>query len=526
MKKTVKINLGGLVFTLDEDAYQVLKNYLDAIISHFRDQEEGKEIIEDIEARMAELFQSRVSEKKQVITLLDVNEVIDIMGKPEELFGEEEAGSETTGAPGKGHRRQNRKLYRDPDNAILGGVASGLAAWFGIEPWIVRLLLIIFTIPFQVFIIVYIVLWIVLPKAETAAQKLEMRGEKVTISNIEKTVKEEYEEVKENMRRVKDSKEFKKTRNVLDEIFHVIGRIILVFFKVILFIIGIAFIIAGVSVVMGLVGLVFFRGSFFPVQWWHSTFYSFQDFFGSFTHPGNTTLFMMALFLAIIIPVIALIYGGIKMIFRFKAKDKTIGLIALVLWILSVIFLVTLAAYEGSSFLNSAWKKESNYLKEFDADTLWISMQSNPDIPGFNDNWFEDNKEDWNIISGVDKAYGKVALDIEQTDGDEFEIVVYKRSPGRSVIQASLNADHIDYGYSQDGPRLVLDPYFSLDKEYRWNGAETEVNILVPEGKYIYLDRNTTNFLDDVDHVDRESVWKLPGKTLRMTGIGLEQSEN
>ena len=527
MKKTVKINLGGVVFTLDDDAYQALKTYLDTIISHFRDQEEGKEIIEDIEARMAELFQAKVSEKKQVITLQDVNDVIEIMGTPEELFEEEETEEETGGAKGKGKRRQNRRLYRDPDNAILGGVASGLAAWFGVEPWLVRLLLVIFTLPFQVFVIVYIILWIVLPKAETAAQKLEMRGEKVTVSNIEKTVKEEYEGVKENVKRVKDSKEFKKTRNVLDEIFHVIGRIFLVIFKVVLFIIGISFIIAGITAIMGLVGALFFSHSFFPVQLWQGTyFYNLDEFFGFFTHPANITIFTMALFLTIIIPVIALIYGGIKMIFRFKAKDKTIGLIALVLWILSVIFLVTMIAYEGSNFLNAESQKESEYLEEFDSDTLKISIQTDPGITGFNDSWFLKPKDEWNIISGEERIYGKIDLDIEYTDEDEFEIVIFKQSQGRTRMEAAVNASHIEYSYFQDGPDLVLDPFFSLEKDYKWRAPDTEVNILVPEGKYIYIDKTTQNFLDDVDHIDRAKNWKLPGKTWLMTEDGLEQLKN
>src|SRR4030043_1455514 len=139
MKKTVKINLGGLVFTLDEDAYQELKNYLDSISSRFRDMKEGNEIISDIENRIAEIFQSRVNEKKEVITLQDVNDVISIMGKPEDFYDAEEEPDSSTKRTDY-TRKENRKLYRDPENAIFGGVAAGLAAYFGIETWIVRLL--------------------------------------------------------------------------------------------------------------------------------------------------------------------------------------------------------------------------------------------------------------------------------------------------------------------------------------------------------------------------------------------------
>jgi hypothetical protein len=142
MKKTIKINLSGLAFTLDEDAYQELKDYLDSVSSRFRDLKEGNEIISDIEARIAEIFQSKVSEKKEVITLEDVKDVISIMGKPEDFYDTEEE-ADSSSKKKDYTRKENRKLYRDPENAILGGVAAGLAAYFGIETWIVRLLLVI-----------------------------------------------------------------------------------------------------------------------------------------------------------------------------------------------------------------------------------------------------------------------------------------------------------------------------------------------------------------------------------------------
>ena len=104
MKTTVKINLSGQIFTLDEDAYQMLKDYLDAISKRFRDMEEGNEIITDIETRIAELFQLRISEKKEVIIIEDVREVIEIMGQPEDFDegedSEDEPGRQTRSGQG------------------------------------------------------------------------------------------------------------------------------------------------------------------------------------------------------------------------------------------------------------------------------------------------------------------------------------------------------------------------------------------------------------------------------------------
>ena len=518
MKKTIKINLSGLVFTLDEDAYQELKNYLDSISSRFRDLKEGNEIISDIESRIAEIFQSKVSDKKEVITIEDVNEVISIMGKPEDFYDTEEE-TDTSTKRKDYTRKENRKLYRDPENAIFGGVAAGLAAYFGIETWIVRLLLVILTFPIQLILIVYIILWIVLPKAVTYAQRLEMRGEKVTVSNIEKTVKEEYESVKENVKRVSQSKEFEKTKNVFGEILHVFGQILLVILKIILVIIGIAFVIAGIAAIMGITSFVFFRHALFPIDSW-TLFHgiSFSEFFHSFADPGTFALLSFAFFIVIAIPIIALIYGGIKLIFRFKANDKVIGLTGLILWLISFICIVTIITYDDRIADTSGQTTESDYLTSFTSDTLRVYMQKDPGIENFNDDWYYNDNEEWNIISDADKTYGKINIDVVFTDNRKFELLVRKKSQSKSSLTAMINAENINYRFSQNSNNLYLDPYFSLNKIHKWRSPETEIIIRVPEGKYIYLDENTRFFLDEIEGVPAGNEQQAAGKVLPLEG--------
>jgi phage shock protein PspC (stress-responsive transcriptional regulator) len=517
MKKTIKINLSGLVFTLDEDAYQELKNYLDSISSRFRDMKEGNEIITDIESRIAEIFQSRVNDKKEVITLEDVNDVISIMGKPEDFYDaeEEEKEPETSSKRKDYTRKENRKLYRDHENAIFGGVGSGLAAYFGIEPWIIRLLLVVLTFPIQVIPIIYIVLWIVLPKALTSGQRLEMRGEKVTVSTIEKSVKEEYESVKENVKRVSQSKEFEKTKNVLGEILHVIGQILLVILKIILVIIGISFAIAGIAALIAISSLVFFKQALFPPDFWpmiHGI--PFAEYFHNFTDPGTYTLFSFALFLVIAIPIVTLIYGGIKLIFRFKANDKPVGLAGLVLWLLSLITVVTIATYDGRGRGTAGQTTESDYLGPFTSDTLMVYMQKDPGIENFNDEWYYTGDEEWYTISDADKTYGKIKIDIDFTDSRKFEILVRKKSHSSFKLTGMINAENIVYRYSQNSNTLYLYPYFSLNKIHDWNSPETEVIIRVPEGKYIYLDETTKYFLDEIEGIGSGTSKEAAGKVL------------
>ncbi|HHJ10046.1 MAG TPA: PspC domain-containing protein [Bacteroidetes bacterium] len=199
MKKTITINLGGMVFHIDEDAYQMLHEYLQAVGKHYAEEGASSEILEDIEARMAELFRERITNSGQVITRALTEEIIGIMGYPED-FMEEPSPRESH----RIHRTRYRRIYRDPDNRILGGVCGGLGAYFNVDPLVFRILFIAITLVGGAGVLIYLILWIVVPEARTIVQKLEMRGEAVNVSNIGKKVKEEFDQVKENMKNVKN----------------------------------------------------------------------------------------------------------------------------------------------------------------------------------------------------------------------------------------------------------------------------------------------------------------------------------
>ena len=186
MKKTITINLGGMVFHIDEDAYRLLEEYLRSIGDHYANDPASEEILEDIEARMAELFREKMSPNQEVITREEAQEVIRTMGYPEDFLEEDPSA-----AYGRRQRIHYRRIYRDPDNRILGGVCGGLGAYFNIDPLVFRLLFIAVTLLGGAGILLYIIFWIIVPEAKTTSQKLEMRGEPVNVSNIGKKVKEE-----------------------------------------------------------------------------------------------------------------------------------------------------------------------------------------------------------------------------------------------------------------------------------------------------------------------------------------------
>lgn len=194
MKITVSINLGGYSFNIDDDAYAELKRYLKNLEFHFAGEESSSEILADIESRMAELFRSSLTSYKQVITIEDVRQVISVMGTSEDLSDEEgPSAREKFSSPGY-HR-----MYRDPDHRIIGGVCAGMGAYWHIDPLIIRIIFLALILAGGLGILIYLILYIVLPEARSTAQKIEMKGNPVNIHNIKESVKKEFNSVRKNM---------------------------------------------------------------------------------------------------------------------------------------------------------------------------------------------------------------------------------------------------------------------------------------------------------------------------------------
>jgi phage shock protein PspC (stress-responsive transcriptional regulator) len=194
MNKTVNINLGGIFFYIDEDAYMKLTRYFDAIKRSLSKSSGQEEILKDIEIRVSELLTEKQKSEKHVVGLKDVDEVITVMGQPEDYIIDED-GSENKGTnfTNTGTSTQFKKLYRDRDSAVIGGVLSGLGHYFGIDKVWLRVILLVLFFAYGTGLLLYIILWIVMPEAVTTSEKLEMTGEPVTISNIERKVREEFE---------------------------------------------------------------------------------------------------------------------------------------------------------------------------------------------------------------------------------------------------------------------------------------------------------------------------------------------
>jgi len=444
MKKTIKINLNGIIFNIDDDAYEKLKSYLDTISRYFSNKQESKEIIDDIEARIAELFQERVSAENQVITLTIVNQVIDIMGNPEDIADTGEAGDEKRSFHDS--YTKSKKLYRDPENSVIAGVCGGLSAYFKMDPVIFRLLFVIFFFAGGASILVYVILWIVLPKAETAAQKLEMRGEKVNVSNLEKKIREEYDyaknNVKENISRAKSSDTFKKAQSGASNFFEVLGKILLMFIKVILIIIGTSLVLAGIAILIGLITLPFAGVHLFPFESYN---FSLGDILLPFTDPVSVTLLTIAVSLLILIPIAAMIYALIRLIFNIKTTNRGLGVGALVLWLVCLFSIIGIVAFESSNYSDFGRESISQEM-EIGSDTLHLKINTEQE-EYLDDESIIDLDDRWFLLEDAEAFYGKISIDLELASGDNFILEIEKESKGKNWDRAKENAANIDYGF-------------------------------------------------------------------------------
>lgn len=345
MKKTLTVNLGGTVFHIDEDAYRLLDNYLSNLKIHFRKEAGADEIIDDIERRISELFAEKLTAGSQVITITDVEEVIARMGKPEDM----EAENDREPSVGNATRTTiHRRLYRNPDDKLLGGVISGMAAYLGWDVTLLRLLLLVVLIcGVGTLIPVYIVCWLVIPEARTAAEKLSMRGEAVTVENIGKTVTDGFEKVANG---VNDYMKSDKPRTFLqklgDALVMVAGwffKICLVIFAIIcsplLFVFGVVFVALLFAAVMVAIGGGAALISMFP------TFDVILP-----TSPLSAIVMYIAGILLVGIPLVSLVWAIFSQIFKWQPMASGLKWTLVILWIVSAAVFGICFAMQGATF--------------------------------------------------------------------------------------------------------------------------------------------------------------------------------
>lgn len=354
MKKTLSVNLGGSVYNIDEDAYSELMDYLQDVKRHLGNDASSEEVLNDIEQRISELFSEWMQGRREVVTSADVQKVIGILGRPEQFDspeGEEAGKSASAGKTGgseKSQRTENtggprRRLYRDTENGILGGVCSGLAAYLNVGVVLLRIVIFLLIWFGGSGLFIYILCWIIIPEARTAAQRLEMQGEDVTIDNIEKKVREEYGKARDRFGNYVETNNLRERSKSFGQR---LGDFIVICFKVffgfIAGIIGISGFMALLALLFGLV--VLWAGEPFILQDWFNFPFPFEHYM-----TGTVSLMTLGLILTIGIPFIAIFNLLFGRMLNLKPSPRWLAWTGFVIWILGVCLII----FSGIHFIGN-----------------------------------------------------------------------------------------------------------------------------------------------------------------------------
>lgn len=454
MKKVIKVSIGNVAFTLEEGAHKIMQEYLDSLSQHYASKESGKEVVDSIEERIAELLLER-GYKDKVVEEVTVEEIVLILGSPEEIEDEEQ------GQPQK--PKVKRKLYRDLWNKVFGGVLSGLAEYFKIDPTAVRIIYSLLTIVFAfgaeeislLFPLFYIFMWIIVPGAKTVEQRCEMKGESAGVDSIEKMVNSGVKEIKEISK---------------SDFWGFFGKFMTKFIGVILFVIGFFGLIACVFTVIA----VNVTNILLPF-----TYIDGVTMISGLSGVWSVVL-LVTFYCVIFLPFVGMLYGGIQMLFGFKSPRWRPGLIIFILWILSIVgFVATL-------------------------------------VSSTSDYWEWENKRDVEYLSGVqDTVYVKYA-DLDQCDGMEIFVdaskrdyelffVSFEQKKAVSYPELSLRRD------TDDGIKIVSTrDYFPYTFSFSDIQEMNKGDLYQMQGDTLTIYPKVYNKNNPIKEIDREVVLHIP----------------
>jgi len=481
MKKTVIINISGIIFNIDEDAYDQLQAYLNKLNKHFF-RKEDKEIVDDIELRIAELFKLKITETNQVITIDDVSEVTSILGDPE-LFNEDSSEQQNEAKEEPYRRTFGKRFYRNSDDRILAGVASGLGSYFGIDPVIMRIIFVLLFVFALSGALIYILLWIVGPEARTPSQKLEMKGEEVNISNIEKSIKEEFNTIKKNFKNHNTSGLRTVTERFVSLLLSVLSFVIRFF----LILIGVFLIILGVSLLIGFTGP-------FLINSWGVNDISLTEALGLAFDPSVSTIGIIGLVIVVIIPLVAMILAGIKLIFRIRFKSKIFNITTFIFWIMGLFLLFYVIISEGRKFQVGAKTSKTIVLK--DSLNRVISIKINSEKRHKNLHFSDLDQYSVCIAEKDFRIYGKPSLTIMKSENDSIELTINCKSRGINRKESLVFAKNIDYNWSFNDSTLLLDDYFSLPFNEKWRVQKLHIILKIPNSKKYLLSKDIEDYMD------------------------------
>lgn len=521
MNKTISVNIAGFVFNIEELAYEQLKEYLDKIRLNFGNEEERDEIMADIELRIAELFHERISTNKEVIIEKDITEIVEILGVPEDFASDDDAQyakeNEEKESETITQTSIRKRFFRDKDDAIIGGVCSGLGHYFDVTPIVFRIIFAFLFIMAGSGILLYIILFIVVPEARTTADKIEMKGRTVNVESI----KEHFSNVREtitdedNQSRIKNN-----VKNVVDKgvkasysVFQVISKVI----GILLTIGGTVFFVLFMLVVFGDTGILPFLGE--------GRIESFPTLI-EILYPGDepSSLIFISFLIVAIIPIASLIITGVRILFNYRQNIKKLVLTLVVIWTVAASTLFIYSVELASDFKNDKQIAYSVQLEDKVSDIMFVDVMD--------DDQFSNHitpYDDWGStdLVKVDDAFIYFAfpqIGVQTTlDTGEFRINVYKSSHGSTTEEAISKIEAIEYPIKTVGNKLLLPAYLKLPRKDKLRAQYLRMEITVPKGKMIKFGDNIDRLLRFINY--EEFPWEASYNGTQWVSNGLSFAE-
>ncbi len=478
MNKTVDINLAGFLFHIDEEAYSRLKQYLHAVEASLNNDPGKSEIMSDIEARIAELFFDKQAFQNQVINVGMVEEVITIMGAPEDYEIDdtetEKSSSETKSTTSE--KEIPKKLYRDANDAYAGGVSSGLGHYFNIEPFWIRLSWVLLTIfTSGSFILIYLGFWFFVPRANTTAEQLEMKGQAVNLNSIGESVRSSGENISR-----KSATFFENAGEILKKL---VSFLVKFFGAYLVF-------IASIVIIGSLIAVT----SVFIFKAGENHFY---DFINAANIGIPYQLIGLPIFLLVAIPMFFLGFLGMRLLLkRTKTINKPIVFSLIGVWFLSGIIIGVFIYKEANERSQQAFIHDTTELPFTANDTLNISALtklSDTQETNLSRSGFENNSFSVNYDTGEKRILlHKTHLYVKPSSDEKAYIKISKLGKGKNFDSAKANAEAISYDYKIEGNKLILSKDAMTDFQNEWKNQQLYINLFIPEGMTVIGNQSTT----------------------------------
>jgi phage shock protein PspC (stress-responsive transcriptional regulator) len=471
MNKTVSIHLQGAPFIFEEQAYDRLNSYLQQLKQVLQKEEGSDEILQDIELRMVELIQQQLTPFKQVVELSVIEQIIEKLGQPEDFSDETTATSETAAVTDE---PIEKRLFRDGDRAMIGGVCAGVSAYFNIDVVIVRVIYICFFLTFGIGFLLYIVLWAIIPLAKTSSDKLRMKGQHVNIENMKSELGDAANRIK------KGAKEFKANSGIQSTV----GGVL----RIISVIIGIWALLFGTGIFVFAIIFFFVNPDIIPAQM-NGRFMSFQDFGGLlFESSNHESYFFLGIGLISIALVAQCYLFGIRLITQFKSSYlKVLTAIFGVTLVVGIVLVSMGGVQIGRSM--AIYGEVEKEIAIISGDVLNIEKKSieGQMIDGFK---IKSNGDEGVVTIKNGRVYLRgIELVYSQSSDSLFHIKQMNDAQGRTHEAALKKARNIRCAYEFLDNRMLLETMYSFPTSDKFRDQNVKFMIAVPSGGKIIYDK-------------------------------------